>query len=129
MSSSKVMAKWVVLGFALLSQAAESAIVGDVKDTKKGISEAVQCHHEAALQHLDKAIAAGGFAAELAVLEKIVVLFDAGREAEARQAMTERNQRTGASEDDIAEAESSVEETLENLRDEREKKTGSRTCP
>ena len=74
-------------------------------------------------------MAEGGFAAELAVLEKVVVLIDAGREKEANDVMAERNERTDASEDEIAKADASVEETLENLRDEREKQTGSRTCP
>ena len=45
-----------------------------------------------------------GFAAELAVLEKVVVLLDAGREAEAEKVLAERNESVGASADDIAEA-------------------------
>ena len=105
------------------------AIMGDVKDTKEGMKLAIKCDHEQALQKLDKAIAEGGFAAQLADLEKVVVLIDAGRDREAKDAMAERNARIDASEDEISEAEASVKETLENLRDEREKQTGRRTCP
>ena len=105
------------------------AIMGDVKDTKEGMKLAIKCDHEQALQKLDKAIAEGGFAAQLADLEKVVVLIDAGRDREAKDVMAERNARIDASEDEISEAEASVKETLENLRDEREKQTGRRTCP
>ena len=120
----------LILGSIFVSQAAlAGAIIGDVKDTKEGIKQAINCNHDEALQKLDAAIPEGGFAAELAVLEKVVVLIDAGREKEANDVMAERNERTDASEDEIAKAEASVEETLENLRDEREKQTGSRTCP
>ncbi len=105
------------------------AIMGDVKDTKEGMKLAIKCNHEEALQKLDKAIAEGGFAAQLADLEKVVVLIDAGRDGEAKDVMAERNARIDASEDEILEAEDSVKETLENLRDEREKQTGRRTCP
>ena len=105
------------------------AIVGDVKDTKEGMKLAIKCNFDESLQKLDTAIAEGGFAAELAVLEKAVVLMDAGREKEAKEVMAERNARMDASDDEISEAEASVKETLENLRDEREKQTGKRTCP
>jgi Tfp pilus assembly protein PilF len=105
------------------------AIMGDVKDTKEGMKLAIKCTYDEALQKFDKAIAEGGFAAQLAALEKVVVLIDAGRDREAKEVMAERNARIDASENEISEAEASVEETLENLRDEREKQTGRRTCP
>ena len=114
----------------LVSQAAfAGSILGDVKDTKEGMKLAIKCKHDEALQKFDMAIAEGGFAAQLADLEKVVVLIDAGRDKEAKDVMAERNARIDASEDEISEAEASVEETLENLRDEREKQTGRRTCP
>jgi hypothetical protein len=120
----------LILASIFFSQAAFAvAIIGDVKDTKEGMKQAIQCNYDEALKKLDKAIKEGGFAAELAVLEKIVVLMDAGREKEANEVMAERNERTDASEDEIEKTEASVEETLENLRDEREKQTGSRACP
>jgi len=120
----------LVLSSVFFSQSMfAGAIIGDVKDTKEGMKQAIKCNYEKALDKLDTAIAEGGFAAELAVLEKIVVLIDAGREREAEDVMAERNERTDASEDDIAKVETSVEEALEDLRDEREKQTGNRTCP
>ena len=113
-----------------VSQAAlAGAFMGDVKDTKEAMKLAIKCDHEQALQKLDKAVAEGGFAAQLADLEKVVVLIDAGRDREAKDLMAERNARIDASEDEISEAEASVKETLENLRDEREKQTGRRSCP
>lgn len=120
----------LLLGPIVVSQAAfAGAIIGDVKDTKEGIKQAIKCNYDEALKRLDTAIAEGGFAAELAVLEKAVVLIDAGREKEAREVMAERNERVDASEDEIAKADASVQETLGNLRGEREKQTGSRSCP
>jgi len=88
-----------------------------------------KCNYDKALERLDTAIAEGGFAAELAVLEKVVVLLDAGREAEAEEVLAERNENVGASAEDIVEARKSIDETLEGLRAEREQQTGSRTCP
>ena len=124
---------WVavlVLGSVFASQVAlAGAVVGDVKDAKKGMKQAVNCNYDKALARLDTAIAEGGFAAELAVLEKVVVLLDAGRGAEAEKVLAERNESVGASADDIAEARKSIDQTLEGLRAEREKQTGSRTCP
>ncbi len=93
------------------------------------MKQATKCNYDKALQKFETAMAGGGFAAELAVLEKVVVLIDAGREREAQEVMAERNERIDASEEEISEAEASIQETLKNLRDEREKETGSRTCP
>ena len=124
---------WVavlVLGSVFASQVAlAGAVVGDVKDAKKGMKQAIKCNYDKALERLDTAIAEGGFAAELAVLEKVVVLLDAGREAEAEKVLAERNENVGASAEDIVEARKSIDETLEGLRAEREQQTGSRTCP
>ena len=119
----------LILGLAVTVSSAHGAVIGDLEDAKKGMKQAIKCHYDKALEKLDTAIAEGGFAAELAALEKVVVLLDAGREDEAKEAMAERNKRAGATPEEIAEAENSIAETLENLRAEREKQTGSRTCP
>ena len=49
--------------------------------------------------------------------------------AEAEQAMAARNARIEADAENTAEAEEAVEKSLAELRAEREKKTGSATCP
>ena len=119
----------MALGLVFAVSSAQAAVIGDVKDTKKGMKQAINCHYDKAIERLDTAIAGGGFAAELAVLEKVAVMLDAGYEEEAMNLLDERNESVGASEEDIAEAEESVKQTVEALRDEREKQTGSRTCP
>ena len=119
----------LVLGLVIAVSTAHGAVIGDMKDTKKGMKQAIKCNYDKALERLDTAIAEGGFAAELAVLEKVVVLLDAGREAEAEEVLAERNENVGASAEDIVEARKSIDETLEGLRAEREQQTGSRTCP
>lgn len=122
-------ATFMLVSVFVSQTATAGVIMGDVKDTKEGMKQAIKCNYDEALRNLDTAIAEGGFSAELAVLEKAVVLIDAGREKEAKEIMAERNERIDASEDQMSEAEASVEETLENLRDKREKQTGSRICP
>ena len=127
--ASRSSVTFIFVSMFVSQTALAGSVMGDVKDTKEGMKLAIKCDYDEALQKFDKAIAEGGFAAQLADLEKVVVLIDAGRDGEAKDVMAERNARIDASEDEILEAEDSVKETLENLRDEREKQTGRRTCP
>jgi uncharacterized protein involved in type VI secretion and phage assembly len=70
-----------------------------------------------------------GWEAGIADLQRVVILRDAGRMSEADAAMAERNERAGADAQAAAEAERAVSKSLEELRAERQKQTGRRTCP
>ena len=99
-------------------------------DAIKDASElAIDCQTDKALAALDRAEQGGGLAAHVADLERVVILRDAGRMSEAAAAMTDRNTRAKADAEARAEAEEAVAESLDELRDERQKRTGSRTCP
>ena len=90
---------------------------------------AIDCQTDKALAALDRAGQGGGLAANIADLERVVILRDAGRTSEAAAAMAERNARAEADAEARAEAEEAVAESLDELRDERQKRTGRRTCP
>jgi hypothetical protein len=102
--------------------------IGDTGAIKKAGEYAIDCQTDKALAALEKAQQAGGLAAYLAELEKIVFLQDAGREQEAAAALqsyqAEHNQDSRSRE----ETEKSIQDSLKELRDQRFKKTGQRTC-
>ena len=99
-------------------------------DAIKDASElAIDCQTDKALAALDRAEQGGGLAAHVADLERVVILRDAGRMSEAAAAMADRNTRAKADAEARTEAEEAVAESLDELRDERQKRTGSRTCP
>jgi hypothetical protein len=64
----------------------------------------------------------------MATLSREAVLREAGRTEEAEALRIEREKQGGLSEDEKAEAEKSIQETVENIRHEREKMTGQRLC-
>ena len=57
-----------------------------------------------------------------------MILRDAGRTIEANAAMVERNKHMDADAENVADAEEAVAESLKQLRNERYKRTGRRTC-
>lgn len=103
--------------------------MGDSDAVKRGIELAVVCKTDAALAQLDRAVRGGGISGGIADLERVAVLRDVGRTAEADTAMAERHRRVSASEQNIADAERGVAQAVEDLRRERERKTGRRLCP
>lgn len=102
--------------------------VGDASAIREANKHAIACETEAAFDALDRAAQAGGMMAEVAGLERVVLLRDAGRMDEAAAALEARNARAAADEAARAEAEAAIEESLEALRDERQAQTGRRTC-
>jgi hypothetical protein len=102
---------------------------GDTGAIRDAGELAVACRHDEALMLLDRAQQGGGLSSYIAEIEKVVFLRDAGRYREAAELLAQRNVRVEASAEDIAEAESAVEESLAELRESREKKTGRLTCP
>lgn len=77
---------------------------------------------------MDRAARGGGLGANIADLQRVVILRDAGRLSEADAALAERNARAGADAEARAHAERSVSKSLQDLRAERQKQTGRRVC-
>jgi hypothetical protein len=102
--------------------------VGDVKSVNEANELAIACKTDEALAAVDRAIHSEGIGAAVGDLNKVVILRDAGRIQEAEAAMAERNKRWNADAENKAKAEEAVRETVKNIRDEREKRTGRRTC-
>jgi hypothetical protein len=101
---------------------------GEVDAVKEAEKLAIACRTEKALATLDRATQGGGLAGGIADLMRVTILRDAGRMAEADAAMAERNERWEADAENIAESEKAVSESMEELRAERQKQTGRRTC-
>jgi len=104
---------------------ASCGTLGDTGAVKEANELAIACETDEALRAVDRAARGGGLGANIANLQRVVILRDAGRLSEADAAMAERNARAGAD----AEAERSVSKSLEDLRAERLKQTGRRVCP
>lgn len=103
--------------------------MGDTRSVKDANKLAIECRTDEALAAVEQAEQGGGLSSYLAELQKVVFLRDAGRMAEADAAMAARNARPEVDAENAAEAEDAVAESLAELRKEREKKTGSATCP
>ena len=114
------------LSIAVLSGCGTLGDTGAVKDANE---LAIACKTDQALTAVDRAAQGGGLGANIADLQRVVILRDAGRTSEASAAMAERNARAGADAEAAAEAERAVTKSLEELRTERQKRTGRRTCP
>ena len=124
--TSKIKALLAILTLPTL---AACGMVGDTGSVKDANELAIECRTDEALAAVVKAEEGGGLSSYIADLQKVVILQDAGRMAEAEAAMAERNKRAEASAEDAKEAEDAVAESLAELRAEREKQTGSATCP
>ena len=88
---------------------------------------AINCKTDEALAALDRAKGEMSIAAAIADLQRVVILRDAGRTAEADAAMAERNTRWKADAKNADDAEKSVAQSVEQMRAERQKRTGRRT--
>lgn len=102
---------------------------GDTRAVKDTYALAIECRTVEALAAADRAARGGGLGAELGDLQRVVILRDAGRMAEANTALAERNRRVHADARAAAEAEHAVNKNVDELRAERQRKTGRRTCP
>ena len=114
---------------SMITVLASCGTLGDTGAVKEANKLAIACKTDQALMAVDRAAQGGGLGANIADLQRVVILRDAGRTSEADTAMAERNARAGADADAVAEADRAVAKSLEELRAEREKQTGRRTCP
>jgi hypothetical protein len=94
----------------------------------KSIKLAVDCQTDEALQVIDEAAKGGGVTAEMAKLEREAVLRDAGRIDEAEAYRAQRESKPGMTEKEKTEAQESILKTVEDIRKDREKRTGSPEC-
>ena len=124
--TSKIKALLAILTLPTLSAC---GMVGDTSAVKDANELAIECRTDEALAAVEKAEQGGGLGSYIADLQKVVILRDAGRMAEAEAAMAARNKRAEATAEEAAEAEEAAQESLAELRAEREKHTGSATCP
>lgn len=102
---------------------------GDTRAVKDAYALAIECRTAEALAAADRAARGGGLGAELGDLQRVVILRDAGRIPEANTALAERDRRVHADARAAAEAEQAVNKNVDELRAERQRKTGRRTCP
>jgi hypothetical protein len=102
--------------------------IGDTDAVKQADELLIACKHDEALAASARASQAGGLGAGLADLQRVYILRDAGRMAEADAAMKERNARWKADPQNVADAEAGVAKSLEALHAERLKRTGKATC-
>jgi hypothetical protein len=117
-----------ILTVSVIAALSACGSMGDTGAVKDATELAIDCQTDKALAALDRAGQGGGLAANLADLEHVVILRDAGRASEAAAAMAERNARAGADAEARAEADQAVSKSLDELRAERQKRTGSPIC-
>lgn len=116
----------LVAGSAFLISACGT--VGDTGAVRDANELAIACNTDEALAAVDRASRGGGLGANVADLQRVVILRDAGRAAEAEAAMAERNRRASADAQATAKAEQSVARSLTQLRAERQKQSKRSTC-
>jgi hypothetical protein len=102
--------------------------LGDTDGVKSANEVAIACDLSGALAVIDQTRASGGLSSNLAQLQRVVFLRDAGRTSDANAALAEWNRATGATAAEAADTERSVQRSLADLRAERQSRTGSPTC-
>jgi hypothetical protein len=120
--------RYIAMVTAITLSLSACGTIGDTADIKKAGEYAIDCQPDKALAALEKAQQAGGLGAYLAELEKIVFLQDAGREQEAAAALQSYHAEHDQDSRSREETEKSIQDSLKELRDQRFKKTGQRTC-
>ncbi|WP_108259917.1 hypothetical protein [Mangrovicoccus ximenensis] len=121
----KIAALLPVLGLAALAGCVEFGDTGAVRDAN---ALAIACDTDAAVSLSARTARGTGLAAELAELQQVVFLRDAGRRAEADRILAARYQRVEADADTRAETEKAVQTSLSDLRAERARQTGQQSC-
>ena len=124
----KLSAILVFAGIAFFLSACSGFKIGNIDDVREASDLAVACKTNEALVAIDHAVQGGGLGGAIGDLQRVVILRDAGRIEEANEAMAERNRRWNVNAQDADEAEKAVNESVEVLRAERQKKVGRRTC-
>jgi hypothetical protein len=119
----------MILGLGAAALMTGCGVVGDTGALRDATDLAVDCRPDEALALLARAQEGGGFSSYMADLEKVGILRDAGREAEAQAAFEAYKARLEVDAANAAEAEQGVQEFVEKLREERRERSGSATCP
>ena len=112
----------------LLISACSNLKIGNVGAVKEANELAISCKTDEALMAVDRATQGGGFGASIGDLQRVVILRDAGRMEEADAAFLERNKRWHADAKNIADAEKAIADSIEEIRAERQKRTGHHIC-
>lgn len=115
-----------ILSAALL---ASCGAIGDTGSVKEASELAIDCQTDEALEKLNTAEAAGGLSKYLAGLERVGILRDAGRTAEAAEALKAYKSMPETASSDDEEIEKSLKEFVDELRKKRLERTGTATCP
>ncbi|MDW4500554.1 hypothetical protein R5H30_21380 [Sulfitobacter sp. D35] len=115
------------LGLAAIALAS-CASFGNTNAVKEANELAISCRTEEALAASTQASSGETLARELAELQKVVILRDAGRLEEADRALDLRNQRVKADAQTRAETEQAVEQSVADLRAQRTDRTGQPLC-
>jgi hypothetical protein len=102
--------------------------LGDTDGVKRANELAIACDLSGALAIIDQTRASGGLSSNIAQLQRMVFLRDAGRMRDANAALAEWNRATGATAAEAADTERSVQRSLADLRAERQARTGSPEC-
>ncbi len=87
------------------------------------------CQHEEALATLDRALENGDMPVDLGAFERVVILRDAGRPADANAAFAQWQEETGAGQGQANHAKQGIDLSFAELQQERRRQTGSPTCP
>jgi hypothetical protein len=89
----------------------------------------IECRHDEALAMLDRAIENGDMPTELGAFERVVILRDAGRQADADAAFAQWQEDSGAGQGRANDVKLGIDLSFSELQQERRQKTGSPTCP
>lgn len=102
---------------------------GDTRSINNATDLAIDCRTDEALAALDQAQQGGGLGKYLSYLERVGILRDAGRMAEADKALEAYLALPEAESSDPDKIEKSVQEFIEKMHKERKERTGSPSCP
>lgn len=103
--------------------------MGDTDSVKAASELAINCQTDAAIDALKTAEAGGGLSQYIAGLERVGILRDAGRTAEAAEALKAYKAMPETASSSDAEIEKSLQDFVTELRKERKEQSGRATCP
>ncbi len=119
----------ILTATVLVAQLTGCGAIGDMSAIKEASEYAVNCQPDKAIKTLEKAHQEGGLGGYMAMLEKVVVLRDAGRTSAAEAALEDYMALPEVDAGDRTETEESIQKSLKELRKLREEQTGKPTCP
>ena len=104
------------------------SLKGDTRSINSATELAIHCRTDEALAALDQAQQGGGLGEYLSYLERVGILRDAGRLAEADEALAAYMALPETASSDPEKTAQSIQEFIDKLRKERKERTGSATC-